>query len=75
MDKQGLSGHAHRCSLVCVCVCIGWKYQEMNLLTVEGSQWEVEVNTVYGRDGTRPWWGQKQERNYCWHYRYRVVRA
>ena len=24
MDKQGLSGHAHHCSLVCVCVCVYW---------------------------------------------------
>ena len=34
-----------------VCVCV---HQEMDLLTVEGSQWEVEVKIVYGRDGMRP---------------------
>lgn len=32
-------------------MCVLRKHQEMNLLSVEGSQWEVEVNIVCGRDG------------------------
>lgn len=58
LNKQRLSGHGDRCRLV------WWErqeHQEKVLLQVEGSQWAVEVYTVYGRVGTRPCWDKSKK--------------